>query len=280
MFLIGKQEVTTIEDKLTGCIHKSELHAKDLFQQNESIKLNFNSDLQMGEIIKPNLPEVVYVNRKCGTLSPKNVNPYEWVGIEHNNLLDIIGNNVADVNNITISETYYILQLEYPSTLTLTQTESIFNEINQNIEKNIADYYYKQGLITIKESLEYNKLAKIIKSEQNIKSLITTLLKYESSIIQRNDLTIEEGAHILRASAVARYSSEYWNNAINNPNNVWHESVSTTNESGNGGNGEPFSKERPKLKKIFGDVWGLIVGDVICGPPCGVFLGGVVSGNM
>ena len=47
-------------DLVTGCMHKSNLHTKNLFIAGENVSIDMTND----EIIKPNLPERVFVD-KC-----------------------------------------------------------------------------------------------------------------------------------------------------------------------------------------------------------------------
>lgn len=61
---IGNQEMTSVLDETTGCVHKSTLHTKNLFVVGESIKLDIKNNNQQSKIIKPNLPENVFVD-KC-----------------------------------------------------------------------------------------------------------------------------------------------------------------------------------------------------------------------
>lgn len=59
---IGNKEITSVVDVVTGCMHKSNLHTKNLFIAGENVSI----DMTNNEIIKPNLPERVFVD-KCNT---------------------------------------------------------------------------------------------------------------------------------------------------------------------------------------------------------------------
>ena len=96
-FDLGNKEVTAIQDEVTGCTHKSEPHTKGLFQPNDNVKLDFGKNKQMAEIIKPMLPEPVFANRKCGELNDVQ-NPYDYVGIFHNLIVNSVIDNSYDNN--------------------------------------------------------------------------------------------------------------------------------------------------------------------------------------
>ncbi|MDT8413521.1 MAG: bacteriocin fulvocin C-related protein [Vicingaceae bacterium] len=78
---IGNKEVTSVLNETTGCSHKSNLHTKNLFVVGESVKLDMKSNPNQPRIVKPNLPEVVYVD-KC----PNENDPYHEKRMEILNL--------------------------------------------------------------------------------------------------------------------------------------------------------------------------------------------------
>lgn len=60
----NNKEVTSIIDEITNCSHKSLLHSKGLFVVGEMVSLEFSDADKLPKIIKPNLPEVIFVD-KC-----------------------------------------------------------------------------------------------------------------------------------------------------------------------------------------------------------------------
>ncbi|PCJ22834.1 MAG: hypothetical protein COA97_12900 [Flavobacteriales bacterium] len=70
---IGNKEITSVLDETTGCTHKSNLHAKNLFVVGESVKLDMESNPNQPKIIKPNLPEVVFVDKCKGAITDEEV---------------------------------------------------------------------------------------------------------------------------------------------------------------------------------------------------------------
>jgi len=63
---IGNKEVTAILDKSTGCVHKTDLHKKGMFLDHEQVQIKEGTNNSRDEIIKPEMPERVFINEGCG----------------------------------------------------------------------------------------------------------------------------------------------------------------------------------------------------------------------
>lgn len=98
---IGNQEVTVIQDLETYCLYKSELHVKALFVEDENVQLKFNDGREQGEIIKPDMTNIIFAHRRqCETKkSLENAN----IGKVHNELLDAVYSTQLGIYNSNMS---------------------------------------------------------------------------------------------------------------------------------------------------------------------------------
>lgn len=69
---LGNQEVVIVNDENTGCSHKSSVHDKGFFQLEENVQIDFDNNGNNAKIIKPSLPEQVYLNKKCNGVDNSN----------------------------------------------------------------------------------------------------------------------------------------------------------------------------------------------------------------
>ncbi len=92
---IGNQEITSVLDETTGCNHKSTLHTKNLFIVGENVKLDIKENGNQSKIIKPNLPEIVFVD-KCNGGNPKD--EFQMTEVEFKENVAFLDAKVRSIN--------------------------------------------------------------------------------------------------------------------------------------------------------------------------------------
>jgi hypothetical protein len=127
-FEFGSNEITTIYDEYTGCERKTSPHSKSAFIPNESIQIKFSNNNSTVEILKPNLPEAVYANKRCNSVFDKEnlVFPVQDANIINElftvlklSLLDLSFNSEVKliINEIVLNKNYnekiYLSQLKF-----------------------------------------------------------------------------------------------------------------------------------------------------------------------
>jgi hypothetical protein len=127
-FEFGSKEITTIYDEYTGCERKTSPHSKSAFIPNESIQIKFSNNNSTVEILKPNLPEAVYANKRCNSVFDKEnlVFPVQDANIINElftvlklSLLDLSFNSEVKliINEIVLNKNYnekiYLSQLKF-----------------------------------------------------------------------------------------------------------------------------------------------------------------------
>lgn len=271
---VGEKEYIFVSDNETGCSHKSDVHPKGYFTANESVYLDFSSDKQMIPIVKENLRDRVYANRNCARNAAE-VNPYEWVGVQHNELLDLVAQKL-DVNNMKFEEYYKLIAERQRMEMSVEQAQKIFAEVQAVKVDGVADLYYDRGLISKDVRNNINTIMSIIKSSASYETVNNNLKKFESTIIKSSSISESDKLLILGSAATARHSSEYWNRALTNESNEWYKLVQDNSIGGGGSSGGP-AERKINWGAVGCDLGGFLIGTLVGGPATGVGLAGVLS---
>lgn len=183
---IGNKEVTSILDEFTGCSHKSTLHTKNLFVAGEQVKIDMNKM----KVIKPNLPENVFVDRCKDGDNKDNQDPYS-----PNNYMDsygaIIREAIIETNNMNkvhmIDKEDFTKEQLWKDNYLLLVTEK-FNNIPQ---QNISSYILGNFGTTL-----FNTYVDNIKVD-NRTAIISISKEYENIVLSSSSLTKDEQTILL-----------------------------------------------------------------------------------
>jgi len=186
---IGNKQISSVLDEITGCSHKSSLHTKNLFVAGENVKIDIK-DGNDSEIIKPNLPEVVYID-KCNSGNPQNdKSPYSA-----DNYMDRYGIIVREA----IIETNKLNKEYNINNQNLTKEELwknnylylIKEKLNSNSIPSISDYYLgNHGRIIFDVYSDKIKIS-------NYNAIISISKAYENSVLKSQLLTNDEKTILL-----------------------------------------------------------------------------------
>jgi hypothetical protein len=173
-------------------------------------------------------------NLAINSSSPKNrsqvvsVNPYEYIGKLHNNVLD----NISKLSSFP-NESF---QADYNATISLVSKEGSKDKM-PNIERiqssmngvdgltfaQVIDKYYNNGLINFKQKTLLQVIdVHVQTSGEDADLLQQRLTSFENSLINRNDLTDEMKTPLFGVTTVLKNSSLYWTNAKNDTSNPWN----------------------------------------------------------
>jgi hypothetical protein len=156
--------------------------------------------------------------------------------------------------------------------------------VNQKTLDNMASHLLNEGLISQALYDELLKIDGILNQIQSSTELNKKLLDNEKSI-QRNSLLSSFEKDVAKGtSTIARYSSQFWSQAISNKQSPWHTFVMADLEDT-----DVENDDTPQLKinwkklakfglDVVGFTGGAVLGNALCGPPCGA-AGGALVGN-
>ncbi len=142
---VGNKQITSVLDETTGCSHKSTLHTKNLFVAGESVKIDIkDGNGNESEIIKPNLPEVVFID-KCHIGNPQN--DFQMTPVEFKENVAILDARVRSINpNKHIRE---IILLDFSNhNFGKLKKRIIFDDINFSDEGTGHDKVANDGIYT------------------------------------------------------------------------------------------------------------------------------------
>ncbi|MBO6117923.1 MAG: hypothetical protein J6P44_05195 [Bacteroidales bacterium] len=176
--------------------------------------------------------EVRYSDDKNKYLVVPSINPYKYVGIEHNIELENI------ISHINMDRPFYRAMYEYDIIYynldTNMTTYNTYKEYMNNVLDRVFDYLedstaFDNYISDPEIHLYLNKLRNIftdILDEANLLSVDTFSQKIRNLEMEfitthdTNDLT-ESQQKLLASFAIAEYSYIYWTDAVYNPNSPW-----------------------------------------------------------
>jgi hypothetical protein len=213
-FDLGNKEVTAIQDEVTGCVHKSEPHTKGLFQPNDNVKLDFGGNNQMAEIIKLTLPEQVYADRKCnGAATIEIQNPYDYVGILHNLILNTVIDNSYD-NSLDLFNDVVDSYNSLRDNFNLGESSVNYKETNDYVNDVLAkEFDYMPELLSNFSNKEKEILNNIF--DAGLKSSSLEVFEYRINAVlrmisNRKDISETNKIPLYIAQSVANHSVHLW----------------------------------------------------------------------
>ncbi len=163
------------------------------------------------------------------TFKNKETNPYDSCGIIHNDVLSAIGNMpnfpyISSENTDVYMLDYMVSKGYCDSDLELSYLDSIGEVLNSYHD--IASYsnqLFNDNLIEINQLNYLNKLNEIIVASIDNNSVYNIeICDLEISLSKDNGLTDDAKAIVWGALSIARYSGNFWNDALYNKENPWH----------------------------------------------------------
>jgi hypothetical protein len=158
-----------------------------------------------------------------------NINPYDFIGQDHNLSLDYLAENVDILDQKRIESITYILEFyssKYPSIGfdSPTEMENFLNSeyIEGESIKDVAEYYYNIGEMT---NLQYEYFIKL-----DSLSLIEDISEFNSEINELEELLNQDSRFTTEAEkewlwgsiSVCNHSRNYWYEARTDENHLWH----------------------------------------------------------
>jgi hypothetical protein len=168
-------------------------------------------------------------------------NPYDSWGHEHNYILDAIAEDAsfpqldrADLYNIAQAYLYQTYSGTAP--ISLNSVSGVFDDLLGDygdtkadyLESDISDIFDRAASYFVLSNdgqayldLLENKFTDLSISAISTSTFLSDLVDIEDDI-QNDDLSSDEETQLLLMYSVARNSIVYWNDALNNSENPWH----------------------------------------------------------
>ncbi|MBX3042237.1 MAG: hypothetical protein KIT33_09110 [Candidatus Kapabacteria bacterium] len=195
--------------------------------------------------IDKNLPNLFYDT--LGVSFP--LNPYDSIGLIHNNGLNYISNNISSLTcqnhrlELVSLISYSLDSLGYQ--YNINQINQQVNLIFDNpgiVELDSVTYYYSFERDVERHLLDLIDIFRNHSDSTNISSLLILIKDWEFDIINSNLLSTSQKEQLLVGGAVARYSMAYWYDVgyVNSVTNPWYHEL----------NCNQFEKNSSKIDKI------------------------------
>lgn len=189
-----------------------------------------------------------------------NVNPCDFVGVDHNLSLDYLATNVDILNQDQTESVSIILEYytnNYPE-ITFYNTEEMISFLDSNYIEgesilDVANILYNQGEMSDLQYEYFSKLDSISREPKtNYFNELINLLEEELEQDDRftND---EEKEWLWGAISVCYHSRNYWYEARTNEDHLWHQLIALETEE---------SKEQEYTGTWIGECWADTVGFV------------------
>jgi hypothetical protein len=221
-------QVATIEDGTNGNLYKTSAHTPDLFDVNSEVILDFTHN-QYIEVIHQGTEFVkAYESfdspNNGGVLNP--LNPYDSVGIFHNQMLDLLISQKAQIDlSVPMEDGFFIdegvatLQALIDSTSDSLSKEALAwvkdtiismattqDDLNTTFSTYIQSSYAQDYLDMIENAMDPN-----VSNYKSIEQHISDLLVIENIVIEnQSSLSANEFAILCISLSVSRHSSKYW----------------------------------------------------------------------
>ncbi|PJB14758.1 MAG: hypothetical protein CO118_06835, partial [Flavobacteriales bacterium CG_4_9_14_3_um_filter_32_8] len=230
---IGNKDIATINELSTGYLYKTTLYQQGLLIANELVNLDFNNNQneEQAKVVKPNLNQTIFAFKETNNEPNNNsglVNPYEFVGVNHNLVLEAVGQD-SHFPDITPEVMYGIIQEvikeKTGSTALLSfievqdNTKLILNIDFTQINRSVTSAILGNHSLTTKQVQLLDNLFDKIITAPNTTSITNSIKGLENSLAVRNDLTNDEKIIVFIAYSVARNSGIFWEEASTNTSN-------------------------------------------------------------
>lgn len=206
------------------------------------------------------------------------INPYEFIGIAHNEGLDYVVNNLPSDPTPTIdviirlvsdyacrqlrpdesyskTEFYAMTSIVSYSIIHLNEIKSAYHEANLN----------ERQIIFLERMLCVNPYVRLESQREFYRQVEGEIFAYPMSYKEKELLLI--------ASSVGKHSSEYWENNYNNAKSPWQRWFPAANQTGTPLAKKSWPREDAK-GAVAGAIGGAIAGSPLLGGP-GVVIGGI-----
>lgn len=161
------------------------------------------------------------------------INPYEQIGIWHNNALDYIINNNQ---NPTVDEALDLISDYFFGYMGPEAPLSLKYLIKETCTWGINDYADTLEVRRNRVPVTSDQLPFVDQIYNNNTGLTIGQLYAYYSDIENNtlnsDLEMYEQRQLLTATAVGKHSANYWNDVSNNPSHPWHSYTQLSNYVG------------------------------------------------
>jgi len=161
------------------------------------------------------------------------INPYEQIGIWHNNALDYIINNNQ---NPTLDEALNLISSYFFAFLGVPPPESIKYSIKETcawgVNNNSDEIEVRRNRVQVTNNqLPYADQIYDNNTGLTVSQLNAYYLNIENNILN-SDLEMYEQRSFLIATAVGKHSANYWTDVSNNPSHPWHSFTQLTDYVG------------------------------------------------